>query len=58
MVKNRDAREIRNGKLVNVYWKILEYNTVVLEDNTGSLEARRGKNMVWQDKEVRLVIFW
>ena len=38
--------------------KILEYNTVVLEDDTGSLKARQGKNMVWEDEEVGLIIFW
>ena len=37
--------------------KILEYNTVVLEDDTGSLKARQGKNMVWEDEEVGLIIF-
>ena len=58
MVKNLDARGTRNGRMVNLYWKILEYNTVVMEDNTGNLKARRGKNMVWENKEVGLVIFW
>ena len=38
--------------MVKLYWKILEYNA------TGNLEARRGKNMVWEDKEVGLIIFW
>ena len=58
MVKNLDERGIRNGTIVKLCWKILEYNTVILEDNTGSMKARRGKNMVWEDKEVGLVIFW
>ena len=58
MVKNLDARGTRNGRMVKLYWKILEYNTVVMEDNTGNLKARRGKNMVWENKEVGLVIFW
>ena len=39
MVKNLDANRIRNGRMSKVYWKILEYNTVVLENDTGSLEA-------------------
>ena len=49
--KNFEARETRNGKIVKLYWKILEYNA-------GSLKARRGKNIVWEDKEVGQVIFF
>ena len=38
----KSQRGRRNGKMVKVYWKILEYSTVVQKDNTGSLEAQRG----------------
>ena len=58
MVKNLGDRGIRNRTMVKLDWKIFEYNTVILKDNTGSLEAQRGKNMAWDDKEVVLVIFW
>ena len=40
MVKNLDERGTRNGTMVKVYWKIFEYNSFILKDNTGSLEAR------------------
>ena len=58
MVKNLDARRRRNRKMVKLYWKISEYNTVEPEDNNGSLEARQGKNIVWGGKRIGLVIFW
>ena len=58
MEKNLDAKGIKNRRMIKVYWKILEYNTAVLEDNTESLKVRRGKNMVWEDKEVGLFNFW
>ena len=58
MVKNLGDRGIKNRTMVKFYWKILEYNTVILKDNTGSLKAQQGKNMAWDDKEVVLVIFW
>ena len=58
MVKNLGDRGIKNRTMVKFYWKILEYNTVILKNNTESLEAQRGKNMAWDDEEVVLVIFW
>ena len=58
IVKNLGDRGIRNRTMVKFYCKILEYDTVILKDNTGSLEAQRRKNMAWDDKEVVLVIFW
>ena len=54
MVKNFDERGI-NGTMVNCTGK---FWNIILEDNTVSLEARRGKNKVWEDKEVGLVFFW
>ena len=58
MVKNLGDRGIRNRTMVKFYWKILEFNTVILKDNTGSLETQRGKNTAWDDEKVVLVIFW
>ena len=58
MVKNLGERGIRNRTMVKFYWKILEYNTVILKGDTGSRESQQGTNMAWDDEKVVLVIFW
>ena len=55
MAKNIDERGIRNEMMVKLHWKILEYNTVILEEWKIILEASKlDEGRTWFGKTRKL----
>ena len=55
MAKNIDERGIRNEMMLKLHWKILEYNTVILDEWKTILEASKlDEGKTWFGKTRKL----